>query len=320
MRGVFIFLNHPLNHPRRVMLVHVLEDIIFSSLIDRRCRMILVTGATGNIGKELIPILLESEQPIRVLVRNPSGVAHLDACIERAVGDLDKPETLIPAVQGVERIFLVTYETQQDVNILEAAKRAGVKHIVKLSTLEATDHKIRVGKWHYEREELIRVSGLDWTFLRPGMFMSNSIQWWADSIKGQGSVFFPGGKKGKAAPIDTRDVATVAALALTQPGHSGQAYELTGSELFTIGEMVQVISHVLGKSIQYVDIPPLAAKLFMLKTGMDKTLVNALMEMLASLRKNEGAIVTETVQRVTGYPPRTFEAWCREHIKAFQAN
>lgn len=281
--------------------------------------MILITGATGNIGRELIPLLLETGQPIRVFVRDERKVAYVDERVERVVGDLDKAETFVPAVKGVERIFLVTYETQQDINVIEAAKRAGVRHIVKLSTLEATDHKIQVGKWHYEREDLIRASGLDWTFLRPGMFMSNSIEWWAESIKGQGSVFFPGGKKGKVAPVDPRDVARVAAAALTEPGHDGQAYELTGSKLFTIGEMVQVISDVLGKPIQYVDIPPIAAKLFMLKTGMDKTLVNALMEMLRSLRKNEGAIITDTVQRVTGLPPRTFEDWGREHIKAFQA-
>lgn len=281
--------------------------------------MILVTGPTGNIAKELIPLLLKAGQSMRVFVRDEKKVAHLDSTIERLVGDLDIRETLIPAVKGVERIFLVTYEARQDVHVLEAAKRAGVQHIVKLSTLEASEHRIQVGKWHYEREELIRASGLGWTFLRPGMFMSNSIEWWAETIKGQGSVFFPGGKNGKVAPVDPRDVARVAAIALTQSGHNGQAYELSGSELFTIGEMVRTISKVLGKSIKYMDIPPIAAKLFMLKTGMDKTLVNALMEMLASLRKNEGAIVTDTVQQVTGQPPRTFETWCRKHIKAFQA-
>ncbi len=281
--------------------------------------MILVTGATGNIGKQLVPLLLELGQPVRVLIRDERRVAHLDTCVERAVGDLDKPETLVPAVKDIERIFLVTYETRQDINVLESAKRSGVQHIVKLSTLEATDHKILVGKWHYEREELIRASGLDCTFLRPGMFMSNSIEWWAETIKTQGSVFFPGGKKGKVAPVDPRDVAKAAALALTRPGHNGQAYELTGPELFTMGEMVEVISRVLGKPIQYRDIPPIAAKLFMLKTGMDKTLVNALMEMLTMLRRNEGAILTDTVQHLTGDQPGTFEAWCREHMEAFLA-
>jgi uncharacterized protein YbjT (DUF2867 family) len=280
--------------------------------------MILITGATGHIGKELIPLLLETRQSIRVLVRDERKVAHLDQRIERTIGDLNNPDSLVSAMCGVERVFLVTFEKQQDINVIEAAKGAGVQHIVKLSTLEALEHKIQVGKWHYEREELIRASGLDWTFLRAGMFMSNSIDWWSESIKGQGSVFFPGGKKGKVAPVDPRDIARVAALALTQPGHRGQAYELTGSQLFTIGEMVQVIAEVLNKPIRYVAIPPIAAKLFMLKSGMDKTLVNGLMEMLASLRNNEGAIVTDTVQEVTGEIPRTFEAWCQEHIGAFQ--
>jgi len=281
--------------------------------------MILVTAATGHIGKELITHLQAAGQSIRVLVRDEKKVTHLDPCIERAVGDLNDLESIVSAMRGVQRVFLVTFEAQQDINVIEAVRRTGLQHIVKLSTLEARDHRIKVGKWHYEREELIRASGLAWTFLRPGMFMSNTIEWWAESIKGQGSVFFPGGKRGKVAPIDPRDVASVATLALTQPGHTGQAYELTSAELFTMGEMVQVISQVLGKPIQYVDIPPLGAKLFMLKTGMDKTLVNALMEMLASLRKNEGAIVTDTVQRLTGFPPRLFESWCHEHINAFRA-
>jgi (4-alkanoyl-5-oxo-2,5-dihydrofuran-3-yl)methyl phosphate reductase len=280
--------------------------------------MILITGATGNIGRQLTPILFKSGERMRILVRDEKKVAHLDPHIERAVGDLNAPETLLPALRDVDRVFLVTYETQQDINVLEVAKRAGVRQIVKLSTLEASQHKIQVGKWHYEREELIRTSGLDWTFLRPGMFMSNTIEWWAESIKGQGSVFFPGGKKGRVAPIDPHDIAAVAACVLTRPGHSGRAYELTGPELFTIGEMVQVISNVLGKPIQYRDIPPIAAKLFMLKTGMDKTLVNALMEMLGSLRKNEGAVVTDIVQQITGRKPETFETWCREHAEAFR--
>src|SRR5690242_19601495 len=149
--------------------------------------MILITGATGHIGKELIPFLLEARQPLRVLVRDEKKVVHLDPCIERIVGDWNNPESLARAMRGVERVFLLTFESQQDINFINTAKQAGVQHIVKLSTLEATEHKIQVGKWHYEREELIRASGLDWTFLRPGMFMSNSIDWWAESIERQAS-------------------------------------------------------------------------------------------------------------------------------------
>ncbi len=280
--------------------------------------MILITGATGHIGKELIPLLLESGQPLRVFVRDERKVAHLDPHIERVAGDLNDPASLISAMQGVDQIFLVTFETRQDVHVLAAAKGAGVQHIVKLSTLEAAHPNIKIGQWHAEREELIRASGLDWTFLRPGMFMSNTIDWWSDSIKGQGAVYFPGGK-GKVAPVDPADVAAVAALALTHSGHSRQAYELTGPELLTMREMVQIISRTLAKPLQYTDIPPIAARLWMLKSGMDKTLVNALMEMLASLRKNQGAICTETVRQVTGREPRSFEAWCKNHIGAFQA-
>ena len=255
---------------------------------------------------------------LRVLVRDPQKVAHLNPSIERTVGNLNDLNSLINAMRGVERIFLVTLTTQQDVNVLEAAKRTGVKHIVKLSTMEATEHKIAIGKWSFEREELIRASGLDWTFLRPGMFMSNSIGWWAASIKAQGAVYFPGGK-GKSAPINSRDIAAIAALALTQPGHGGQAYELTGSELLSVKEMVGIISRTLGKPIRYVDIPPFVAQLSMSKSGMDKRRVNTLMELLKSIRKNESARVRDTVQRLTGRPARTFEEWCQANINAFRA-
>ncbi len=118
--------------------------------------MILIIGSTGHVGKELVPQLLQSGQQLRVLVRDEQKVAHLDPIIERAVGNLNNPASLTAAMRGVERVFLVTLTTQQDVNVLEAAKRTAVKHIVKLSTMEATEHKIAIGKWSFEREELIR--------------------------------------------------------------------------------------------------------------------------------------------------------------------
>lgn len=280
--------------------------------------MILITGATGHIGTELIALLLECDQSIRVLVRDESKVTHLDPRIQRVIGDLNDLASLTSAMQGVERVFLVTFETHQDINVLKAAKQAGVNHVVKLSTLEAGKPYLMVGGWHREREELIAASGLGWTFLRPGMFMSNSIEWWAETIKTQGRVYFPGGK-GQVAPVAPRDVAAVAYTALTQSGHASQIYELTGPELLTIGDMAQIIGNVLGKPVKYVNVPLFAARLQMLMFGMDKTLVKALMQVASELRSNKGALRTETVEQVTGYPAQTFEAWCREHIASFRA-
>ncbi len=279
--------------------------------------MILVIGATGNIGKELVPQLLGSGMPLRVFVRDPRKVAHLDPGVERLLGDLDRPETIDSAMKGMERVFLLTFDTKQDRNVISSAKRAGVRHLVKLSTLEASQAHLQVGRWHREREELIEASGLEWTFLRPGMFMSNTIKWWAETVKKQAAVYFPGGK-GRTAPVDPRDVARVAACALTGAGHSGKIYELTGQELLNIGEMAEIIGRVLGKRVKYVNVPLLAAKLQMRLSGMDAELVNALMELAKELRSDRAAQLTSTVEQVTGKRARSFEAWCRENIWAFQ--
>ncbi len=278
--------------------------------------MILVTGATGHIGRELVTQLVAVGQPVRVFVRDPRKVAHLNPCVERAQGDLTQPDTLAAAMRGVESLFLVTFEIQQDRNALEVAQRAGVQRVVKLSTLEATDHVLQIGKWSYECEELLRASGLPATMLRPGMFMSNTVEWWGETIKSQSAVYFPGGK-GRVAPIDPADVAAVAAAALTQPGHAGQAYELTGPELLTMGEMVALISQAIGKPLKYTDIPVLAAKLWLKQSGLNKELVNAIGELMSAIRKNKGAQMTDTVAQITGRPAKTFRAWSCEHKEAF---
>jgi uncharacterized protein YbjT (DUF2867 family) len=279
--------------------------------------MILITGATGKVGKELVSQLLKREKPIRVLSRDSRKFAHLDPRIERFVGDLDKPKTLGPAFEGVERVFLITFQTQQDIHVIEAAKRADIRQVVKLSTLEASKPHLKVGKWHREREDLIEASGLGWTFLRPGMFMTNTIEWWGETIKKRRAVYFPGGK-GRVAPIDPRDVAAVATTVMTQPGHSSRIYELTGPELLTIDDMAQTIGRVLGENIVYVNVPLIAAKVQMMLSGLDRELVGALMEVANELHHDRGAQLTDTVEHITGRQARTFEAWCRENIKEFQ--
>ena len=277
--------------------------------------MILITGATGNVGQELVAQLLELKQAVRVFVRDERKVAYLGNRIERAVGDLDRPETLAAAMQGVDRMYLMTYETQQDINVLAAAKSAGVKHIVKLSTLEANIPELPIGVWHHDREQLIEASGLTWTFLRPGQFTSNALQW-ARTIKQQSTVYASYGE-GKVAPIDPRDIAAVAAIALTQPGHTGQIYELTGPELVTTREQVAILAGVLGKSLRHVEIPPLAAKEQMLQHGMPPAVAEALTDLAIAVREGKAEQYTDTVEKVTGCPPRPFEVWCCDHRPAF---
>lgn len=277
---------------------------------------ILVTGATGNVGKELVEQLLNREARVRVLVRDKQKVAYLGNRVEIAVGDLDKPETLADAMRSIEKLFFISYHTEQVANLVEAAKKAGVRHIVKLSSTEA-EKSIGLGKWHREHEEFIKDSGMTWTIIRPSMFMTQTIKWWAATIKSRSAVYFPGGK-GKVRAIDPRDVAAVACTVLTQPGHEGSTYSVTGPESLTIAEMVEIIGKVLGKRIRYISIPPALGGLWLRRNGLSKELVKALVQTFVALRKNEYATVTEDVERIIGHKPRDYAAWCRENVAAFQ--
>jgi len=174
----------------------------------------------------------------------------------------------------------------------------------------------QIDRWHHAKEQVLLDAGLPWTMLRPGQFMSNTLQW-AGMIKGQGTVYAPGGE-GKVAPIDPRDIAAVAAVALTQPGHTEQAYQLTGPELLTVGEQVQIIAGLLGKALQYVDIPLAVAAERMRQGGMPPALVDALMEFQALIGEGKGAYRTNRVEQITGRPAHTFAEWCRAYIGAFQ--
>jgi uncharacterized protein YbjT (DUF2867 family) len=280
--------------------------------------MILVTGATGQVGSQLIPQLLERNVPVRALTRDPGKLAHWGNRIETIASSFDQPDTLLAAMQGVERMFLMSagVGAGQVEAAMQAAKQAGVRHVVFLSSMGADDPTLLIGKWHHDREAAIRASGLAWTFLRPGYFMSNTFMW-VETIKTQGAVYVPG-SQGQFAPIDPQDIAAVAAVALTQPGHGGQIYELTGPELMTTGEQVEILARVLDKPLRYVDVPPDAAREEMIKSGMPAIFVEAMTQLFTRMREGRGAIKTDTFEQVVGRKPRTFAAWCRDHIAAFQ--
>jgi uncharacterized protein YbjT (DUF2867 family) len=282
--------------------------------------MILVTGATGVVGTELVKQLLESGEKFRVLARNPAKAEHLKGRAEIVQGDLEKAETLAAAVDGIDHIFLLTVDqdTDTDVNLITAAKAAGVHHVVKISTnFVVNDPQTALGAWHAKKEKLLIDSGLGWTILRPSGFMSNSFQW-LGSIKAQGAVYVPTGTT-KGPSIDPADIAAVAKVALTQPGHEGKAYEITGSEMLSTHEQVAILSKVIGKPIKTIDVTVEQAVEGMRKNPhMPAKLVDALGEMLQAIRDGKlSRNPTEDVLKLTGRPAGTFEAWCERHKQAF---
>jgi uncharacterized protein YbjT (DUF2867 family) len=279
--------------------------------------VILVTGATGNVGRELIPMLVEAKQDVRILVRDERKASAFDSRVERVVGDLDRPETLRPAMHGVERLFLVTPLTEQVANLIAAAMASGVKHIVKQSTIEA-NRCLGPGLWHREQEKMIEASGARWTFIRPTFMMQNTAQWWAPTIRKQNRVYFPG-LKGRAPAVDPKDVASVGCQVLSHSDeHAGKIYEVTGPEALTVAQMIEVLSRVLGKGIQYVRIPRFFATLWMRRMGMSPRLLKAITETFGAWDRNEYADVSDAVLKVTGHAPGSYENWVRTHIGLFE--
>ena len=249
--------------------------------------MILVIGATGAIGSQLVPQLIQAGQPVRVFTRNPEKAAKFGSTVEVAVGNLDDEQSLIRAMQGVDRFFLITSSTQQDKNALAAAKQAGTAHVVKISTQEAGWTPVEGhGHWHKEREDLIRASGLAWTFLRPTMYMNFALSW-IPSIRSENAIYSAAGD-GKLGPVDPWDVAAVAKAALTGPGHENVAYELTGPELLSFAEMASVLAMVTGRPVRHHTMSDAQQGEVFSKMGLPKYTVDGLVETFTLIR--EGAV------------------------------
>jgi uncharacterized protein YbjT (DUF2867 family) len=279
--------------------------------------MIVVTGATGTVGSEVVGLLLEAGEKVRAMTRDPSK-ARLDPRVEVAKGDTGDPESLARVIEGASAVFAVTFGPEgatHDGNIARAAKANGAR-VVKLGAMGADSGRSTIGGWHHRGEEAIKEVGVAWTALRPGGFMSNARNW-APSIKATGKFFLPYGDGGSA-PIHPRDIAACAVAALTSSKHDGKAYDLSGPEVLTMHEQAKILSDATGKTITYVPVSDEAAREGMLKAGMPAMLVDALMEFAPVVRRGDAAHALPTVREITGRPGLTFAEWARDNAGVFR--
>jgi len=275
--------------------------------------MILITGATGHIGSELIAALLPAHAGhIRVLTRNPDAV--FPDGTEKVVADLGDSD-LAPVLDGVHAVFLLTDGLNiaaHDHRLIAAALQAGVERIVKLSVRSvghgATDP---ITTWHRAGEEAIRDSGIGWTFLRPTALMSNALNW-APMIATDQVVHAPFAA-GRAAVVDPADIAAVAAASLTQDGHNHRAYELTGPEPLSPTDQVAILSQVLGRDLRYAETDPADTTAQMVSYGMPEELAHAIIEMFRSTLKPYNSEPTGDITTVTSRPARSFTDWAQAH-------
>ena len=285
--------------------------------------MILITGASGNNGQELVRQLTGLGQRVRAFVRNPAEAAHLKGPnIELAVGDFNRPETLDAALQGVEKAFLLTPVAERSVHwqtaFIEAARRAKVKHVVKFSGIGADSPTApELLRLHGETDDRLRGSGVPFTILRPNSFHQNILSS-VDTIRAQGMFYLPL-KNAAQSTVDIRDISAVAAKVFTSSGHEGNTYVLTGPEALTFHQVAEKLSSVLGRKIQYVDVPLSAAADGMRKSGMPEWDIRAVTELLGYFASGAAATVTDTIPRLLGRPAISFEQFVKDQRAAFLA-
>ena len=284
---------------------------------------ILVTGATGNVSSGLIVELKARGADVRALVRDSSKAQGLkDAGVEVVIGDFDKPETLDAAFSGVDKVFLLTAPNPNQViqarNGIAAAKRAGVAHIVRMSAgaLDTTpDSPARITRQHAETDAELKSSGLPYTILRPHFFMQNTMMA-AQTVASDGAIYMPM-KDGKIGMIDVRDIVDVAAKALTEDGHQGKTYGLTGPASISFHDVAAGLSKTLGKEVKYVDVPLEAGREAMVGMGLSEWFADALTEYSKAFSEGLGDFVTNDVEQVKGHAPRSFETFARDFAQAF---
>lgn len=286
--------------------------------------MILVTGATGNVGAQVVRELRKKGVRVRAFVRDPEkGRELLSDEVELAEGDFSDPVSVRLALGDVDRVFLSSADSPQKVAyetaVIEAAAETGVQRIVKCSTIGAqVGSPLPPFDWHGRIEEHLRQSRVPAVILQSCFYMTNLLAA-AEQLRHEGKLFAPAGD-GKIAMIDPRDTAAVAAIVLATDGHEGATYLLTGPESITYTRVAEELSHATGGRIEFVDVPDEAARQGLVAAGLPDWLVEHLAALFPLIRQGALEETTETVRVVTGSEPRTFGQFARDQAHAFGGN
>ena len=287
--------------------------------------MILITGGTGQIGRHLVQELKNHKIPFKVMVRREEARASLEAKgIKAVLGDFTQPGSYIPALAGIQEIFLLSTLhpdlVGQEGAFLTAAGQAGVRRVVRLSAIGANPASSSpLLSVHGLCEARLEGSGLSWTILRPTMFMQNLVPMYGNSVATTATFYAPAGAA-RIPFVDTRDVAAVAAAILTTPGHDRLVYDITGPELITYEGIAELLSSQVGRTIKFVDVPDDTVYQSMTDMGATPWFAHGIITLFHQFRANAGtAVVTGTVPRLTGKPARTLAAYLQENIHAFRS-
>jgi uncharacterized protein YbjT (DUF2867 family) len=283
--------------------------------------MILVTGAGGTVGSEVVRQLKASGAPFRAAYHDTKKAEAARAeGIDAVVIDYTRPETLREAFDGIEKLFLLSGgapdQTEREINAVEAAKAAGVRHIVKLSVIGAETESYSFANVHRPVEKAIEASGLAWTHLRPNGFMQNLQNYMIGTIQSQGAFYSSIGDT-RIAHVDVRDIAAVAVKVLTEAGHEGRAYTLTGPAGLTYSEMATQLSAASGRNVSYVDVSDADVKGALTGSGAPESYADAFVDLLRFYRSGAAANATDDVRRVTGRDATPFEQYARDNAGVF---
>ncbi len=283
--------------------------------------MILVTGANGNAGSQVVRALMARGRDVRAFVRDPDeAYTRFGDAVALAVGDFADPASFRTALEGVDELVLscaddprrVAWETAA----IDAAAAAGVRRIVKLSSVGAVpDAPVAFWDWHGQVEEHLRRSGVESVILRSSPYMTNVLEA-AEQVARDGRLYAPAGQA-RIAMIDPVDVGAAAASVVTGAGHDGHTYVLTGPAAITYADVAAALSAATGCEVAFVDVPGEAAQQGMIQSGLPEAVAAEIVGIYAQLRQGAAEQVTATVEALTGRPPRGIAAFAREHASRF---